>query len=82
MMDPVHDFLQSNQQLRGSIRTRITSYFEYMWHMDGGMDNSAAVINRLPPSLMNEVYVLLYEGMITKVPIFANAEWPLVKALC
>lgn len=78
-LDQVETFMRLND-IPYSIRTRVRSYYQYMWKFKKGyLDN--AIIETLPQKIQSEIYLHINQSIISKIPILQGADPDLIEEL-
>jgi hypothetical protein len=72
VLDNVEAFMRTNV-VPTEVRTRVRSYFNYLWETRRGLDHSD-VMSMLPTNLRSEIALHLSAGIIRKVPLLKDAD--------
>mmetsp|Transcript_44297 Transcript_44297/g.140960 ORF Transcript_44297/g.140960 Transcript_44297/m.140960 type:complete len:872 (+) Transcript_44297:215-2830(+) len=78
-MDRVNEFIDNNE-IPSELRDRMRAYVDYLWNINKGL-NVRDMVTELPDALKSEIYLHMYELMITSVPMFKEADKSLIKSL-
>jgi Cyclic nucleotide-binding domain len=57
-----------------SLQKNVLDYYQYMWEYNRDVSLDFYLLDELPNSLKTKIYCYLYQELLSKVPIFQNAE--------
>lgn len=71
-MDAINEYMRF-REIPEKLQYRIRRYFDYVWARNKGL-NEKNIIEDLPKALQTELALFLHREILTKVPLFQNAE--------
>jgi len=78
-MDAINQYM-SYRALPSELQSRIRKYYSFYWSRQS-VFNESSILNQLPSHLRREVTLFLHKDMISKVPVFQDADSSFIAAL-